>query len=98
MSDTNDTIGREVYPLPILIYGRPNCDDTAPIREKLKEMNIPFVEIDVDSDADAARYVETINHGKRVTPTIVFGDEAFIIVEPVMGELIQALRRARYAV
>ena len=98
MAEENDTIGREVYPLPILIYGRPTCEDTAMVRERLKELEVSYVEIDVDEDDSAARYVERINHGQRTTPTLVFGKESFIVVEPSRAELNQALRRAGYEV
>jgi protein-disulfide isomerase len=40
--------------------------------------------------------VERLNRGFRSTPTIVFGDEAFYIVEPTVEQLDEALRRAGY--
>ena len=98
MTDDIEVIGNEVFPLPVMVYGRPEGDGTAIVRERLKELQISFVEIDIDEDEGAARYVQHINHGALTTPTIVFGDEDFIIVEPTTNELIQALRRAGYQV
>lgn len=98
MAEEIEIIGNEVYPLPVLIYSRPTCDHTAQVRDRLKEFQIPFVEINIEEDDAAARYVEHINHGERTTPTIVFGDEEFIVVEPTSNELLQAMRRAGYQV
>jgi mycoredoxin len=85
-------------PLPIVMYARPTCEDSELARDRLNELGIPFTEINVDTDEEAARYVERVNNGFRSTPTIVFGDEAFIVVEPTVEELDAALRRAGYEV
>lgn len=94
--DGMEIIGNEVRPLPVTIYGSPQSKETELVRARLNDFRIPFVEINVDENETAARYVETINHGERLTPTIVFGDEDFIIVQPTRSELDQALRRAGY--
>jgi mycoredoxin len=86
------------HPLPILIYGRPDCEDTAPVRDYLSVLGISFSEINVDEDEEAGRFVESVNNGYRSSPTIVFGDNAFIIVEPTRAELDAALRQAGYEV
>lgn len=93
-----EIIGNDVVPQPVLIYGRPDCEDTAYVRDQLNEFHVPFVEINIDADEAASKYVTTINHGMRITPTIVFGDEDFIVVQPTHNELFQALRRAGYGV
>lgn len=85
-------------PLPIVMYASPTCEDSALARDRLHELGIPFTEINVDTNEEAARYVERVNHGFRSTPTIVFGDETFIVVEPTVEELDAALRRAGYQV
>lgn len=85
-------------PLPITMYTRPTCEDSELARERLRELGVPFTEINVDEDEAAARYVERVNNGFRSTPTIVFGDETFIVVEPTVEELDAALRRAGYQV
>ena len=85
-------------PLPIIMYASPTCEDSDLARARLRALQIPFREINVDEDERAARYVERINNGFRSTPTIVFGDEVFIVVEPTVEELDAALRRAGYPV
>jgi len=85
-------------PLPITMYTRPTCEDSDLARRRLQELGIPFQEINVDEDEVAAQYVERVNQGYRSTPTIVFGDEVFIVVEPTVEELDAALRRAGYTI
>jgi mycoredoxin len=85
-------------PLPIRMYARPDCEDSELARERLRALGIPFIEINIDEDEEAARYVERLNRGFRSTPTIVFGDEAFYIVEPTVEQLDEALRQAGYAI
>lgn len=85
-------------PLPIVMYASLTCEDSELARDRLRELSVPFTEINVDEDAAAARYIKSINNGFRSTPTIVFGEEAFIIVEPTVEELDEALRRAGYEV
>jgi mycoredoxin len=85
-------------PLPILMYATPICRDARRARNRLQELNIPFTEINIKEDESAARYVEQVNNGFRSVPTIVFGDEDFILVEPSVEELDAGLRRAGYQV
>ena len=89
---------KQAFPLPVRVFGRPDSTETLHTRERLRELQIPFTETNVETDDSAARFVERINHGARTTPTIVFGDQDFIIVEPTDLELIRALRRAGYEV
>lgn len=83
-------------PLPIRMYARPDCEDSERARNRLQELGIPFIEINIDEDETAAQYVERLNRGFRSTPTIVFGDEVFYVVEPTVEQLDEALRRAGY--
>ena len=96
--DGVEIVGNDVYPLTVLIYGQPEQDEMAGLRQHLEDLRISFVEVNIEEDERAARYVERINHGERLTPTIVFGDEDFIIVQPDRTELNKALRRAGYDV
>jgi glutaredoxin len=42
--------------------------------------------VDIEQDPEALAYVERVNKGKRIVPTIVFGDGS-ILVEPSNAEL-----------
>jgi mycoredoxin len=94
--DVNDLPANEVYPLPVMLYGRATSADTRDVRDRLAKLGISFVEIDVDQDEDAARYLEGINAGERTTPTVVFGNESFSVVKPSQEALVEALKRAGY--
>jgi hypothetical protein len=95
--DTNDIVGNEVSPLPVMLYGRPNSINTVMVRTRLAHYDIPFVELDVENDRSAARMVEKINQGELKTPVVVFGDDEFHIVEPNQEELDHGLRKAGYS-
>ncbi len=85
-------------PLPIFMYVSPDCEDSQMAHFRLLQLEIPFAEINIEEDEAGAQYVEQINNGLRSTPTIVFGDEIFIVVEPSWKELDGALKRAGYDV
>ena len=91
-----EVINKKVEPLPVLVYGRSDCEDTALLRHWLQEYRISFVEINVEQDEQAAEYVRAVNNGELVTPTIVFGERAFLLVKPDRKTLNDALRRAGY--
>lgn len=85
-------------PLPIWMYASPECEDSELARNRLRELGIPFLEINIEEDEETARYVERLNRGFRSTPTIVFGEESFFVVEPTVEQLDEALRRAGYPI
>lgn len=89
-------IGDEVRPLPVVLYGRRDDTETDLVRRWLEELQVPFVEIDIDQDAAANRYVERVNHGQRLTPTLSFGNHDYVLSQPERSELLQTLRRAGY--
>lgn len=59
----------------ITVYGTDTCKDTNRTRRHLDELKASYRYIDIDTDPRAERKVLEWNEGKRVTPTIVFGDE-----------------------
>lgn len=87
-------------PLPLILYGATDCDDTERTRHRLHSLGIPFQEVNIDQDDKAEAFVMFINHGYRSTPTLVFGKGKFKIVatEPTDQELDQTLIRAGYSI
>jgi len=55
------------------MYGATYCEDTARVREHLQSQGIPFEEVNIDLSPEAERFVVFINHGHRITPTIMIG-------------------------
>jgi mycoredoxin len=73
------------YP-QITVYTRPWCGGAMRVKRWLDQQNIPYTEIDISRDAEAARYVETLNHGYQSVPTILF-DGVHVATEPSTAEL-----------
>lgn len=90
--------GGDSVPLPLTLYGATDCDDTACTRERLRQLGIPFREVNIDHDPDAERFVIFINGGYRSTPTLVFGEgkHKTILTEPTNAELNETLAQAGY--
>ncbi len=91
-----DPMDDTARPLPILVLGSTTCEDTAVTRSRLRALGVPFDEVAVDRDPAAAARVAALNGGHRVTPTVVFGDEAMVVAEPTLERLDQLLAEAGY--
>jgi thioredoxin reductase (NADPH) len=74
----------------IIVYGTTWCPDCKRAKQFLGEHRIHYDWVDVDKDADALVYVEEVNRGRRIIPTIVFPDGT-ILVEPSNAELAEKL-------
>ena len=74
----------------IIFYGTSWCPDCRRAKQFLETHHIPFDEIDVDRDHEAAAIVKKLNGGNRSVPTIVFPDGS-ILVEPRNVELAEKL-------
>ncbi len=57
------------------------------VRDRLRALGVPYTNVDIELDAGAARLVESLNGGHRVTPTVLFGGEASAMAEPPMDQL-----------
>jgi glutaredoxin-like protein len=70
----------------ITFYGVDWCPDCRRAKKFLGEQQIEYKWVDIEQDPEALAYVERVNNGKRIIPTIVFGDGS-ILVEPTNAEL-----------
>ncbi len=70
----------------ITLYGTYWCPDCKRAKKFLGEQRVLYNYVDIERDDAARAYVEQINHGKRIIPTIVFPDDS-ILVEPSNAEL-----------
>ncbi len=80
-------------PTEIILYGSSWCGDCRRARRILAELGIAYQDVDIETDPQAARFVEEINHGNRAVPTILFPDGA-ILVEPDNASLREKLSEA----
>lgn len=55
------------------LYGTSSCPYTGELREHLMWNAIPFVEYDVDQDAEARRRLLALTNGTRTVPVLVEG-------------------------
>lgn len=69
---TNDAGATE----PIRMYTTSRCGDCIITKTYLAKFDIPFEEIDIERDVEAAAYVMTVNNGRRSVPTLVYNGEA----------------------
>jgi mycoredoxin len=73
------------YP-QITIYSRPWCGGVMRVKRWLENRSIPYIEIDISKDAEAARYVEELNGGYQSVPTILL-DGKHVATEPTTADL-----------
>ena len=74
----------------ITVYGAYWCPDCRRSKGFLGEHQIPYNWVDIEQDQDGESYVIEKNNGKRVIPTIEFGDGS-ILVEPSNAQLAKKL-------
>lgn len=70
----------------IVIYSTVWCSDCKRAKRFFGEQRISYVNADIEQDVEAMAFVEKVNNGKRVIPTIVFPDGS-ILVEPSNAQL-----------
>lgn len=75
----------------ITVYGAYWCPDCRRSKRFLSEHQITYTWIDIEQDKEAQAYVEKLNNGKRIIPTIVFEQDGDFLVEPSNAQLAQKL-------
>lgn len=72
----------------IVLYTRPWCGSVMRVKRWLNQRGIPYTEIDISKDAEAARTVEELNGGHQSVPTILL-DGMHVATEPGTAEMEQ---------
>ena len=90
MTDRRETTAT----LPIVVMGSATCEDTAITRSRLDSLDVPYDYVDIDLDPEAERRVAALNGGRRVTPTVVVGDEKLVRAEPTVEQVDELARAA----
>ncbi len=75
----------------IRIYTRSWCEDSTAAKEFLSRHGLDFEEIDIEASPQASSYVESVNQGKRRTPTFEVDGHAFHVSPFDAGKLAKAL-------
>lgn len=74
----------------IKVYGTSWCGDTRRVRTFLEAHNIAYEWIDIDTDPEAAKFVQEVNNGYRSVPTLLFADGS-TLTEPSTSDLMKKL-------
>lgn len=82
--------------MQLRIYGSLTCEDTALVRAHLRTLQIPFADFNREEDAGVNEILAGYNNGNLVTPTLVFGDDQFVLAEPSPEQLHETLRAAGF--
>ncbi len=80
----------KIHDNQIVVYSTVWCPDCKRAKKFFGEHRVPYINIDIEQDPAAMEYVEKVNNGMRIIPTIVFPDGS-ILVEPSNAELAQKL-------
>jgi mycoredoxin len=73
----------------VTVYATSWCGYCRISKRFLDEHNVPYIEIDIEADEDAALRVEQWNHGNRTVPTIDI--DGTILTNPSPAQLRQVL-------
>ena len=58
----------------VTIYATDWCPFCRKLRERLDRTETPYDLVDVEADPEAAAWVESVNGGNRVVPTVRYSD------------------------
>lgn len=75
---------------PIVVYSTVWCPDCKRAKKFFGEQRVPYINVDIEQDAEAMAFVEKVNNGKHIIPTIVFPDGS-MLVEPSNAQLAEKL-------
>jgi mycoredoxin len=75
----------EAYP-QVTLYTRPWCGGVMRVKRWLDQRGVPYTEIDISKDQEAAHLVEELNGGHQSVPTLVI-DGQHAATEPSTAEL-----------
>src|SRR3989442_2499371 len=74
----------------VTVYGSSWCSDCKRAKRFLGDQQVEYKWVDVEQNAEGRAFIEKVNDGKDIIPTIVF-DDGSILVEPSNAQLAQKL-------
>ena len=77
-------------PPEITVYSTVWCPDCKRAKQFFGEQRVAYSNVDIEQDKKAMAFVEKINDGMRIIPTIIFPDGE-ILVEPTNAQLAEKL-------
>jgi len=76
--------------MSIKIYGDDWCSDCLVIKKILDDYNIAYEYIMISKNKEAVKFVEKINNGKRIIPTIDINGK--ILINPGINKLMKIIK------
>ncbi|MFS8119754.1 MAG: glutaredoxin family protein, partial [Microcoleus sp.] len=86
----NSQIPFSLKPDTITVYGTTWCPDCKRAKKFFGEHRVQYANIDIDENPDGVTFVENLNKGMRIIPTIIFPDGE-VLVEPSNAKLASKL-------
>ncbi|KWW99329.1 glutaredoxin-like protein [Carbonactinospora thermoautotrophica] len=70
----------------VIMYTTPWCGYCRRLKSQLDREGIPYTEVDIEQDPQAAEYVMSVNGGNQTVPTVVFPDGT-ALTNPSLAEV-----------
>ncbi len=80
-----------LMPSQIVMYTTEVCADCRRAKAFFEAHHVAYLQIRIEGDEEATRFVSEVNKGMQSVPTIVFPDGA-VLVEPSWAELRRKFR------
>ncbi len=77
----------------LTMYSTVWCGYCRRLKLAMDDAGIGYVEVDIDQDPEAARFVQSVNGGNRTVPTVVFADGS-TATNPTIAEVEARVARA----
>lgn len=77
-------------PKEIIVYSTAWCPDCKRAKKFFGEHRVEYANVDIENTPGGVEFVEKLNNGMRIIPTIIFPDGA-ILVEPTNAQLAEKL-------
>ncbi|AGF71842.1 mycoredoxin [Corynebacterium halotolerans] len=74
MAENTENTGNTTEQQHVTIYVTDWCPFCKNLRKRLDRTETPYTLIDVEADDEAAAWVESVNDGNRVVPTVRYSD------------------------
>ncbi len=76
----------------LTMYSTEWCGYCVRLKRGLEREGIPFDDVDIEQDEQAARFVMEVNDGNAVVPTVLLPDGS-TLTNPPLPVLLQAVRK-----
>ena len=65
--------------MPLTMYTTTWCGFCKNLKRQLGKAGVEVIEVDIELDPEAAKFVESVNGGNQTVPTLLFGDGSTMV-------------------